>query len=167
MKMLSHSAGGIRREANMTTRMAKLCVASLFVLGVATTTHAQQNNPALDVDIGQYYYDSHCAICHGLKGTGPDREPYWNLLSKNIPDLSALALRNGGVFPFKRVYQIIDGREDFDRQIRLAHGSREMPIWGREFTAQSLSLSPFYDPEAFARAKIVALTDYVYRLQAK
>ena len=27
--------------------------------------------------------------------------------------------------------------------------------------------SAFYDPEAFARAKIVALTDYVYRLQAK
>lgn len=152
----------------MNPKMGSICTASLLTLGVATMAYAQQNNPApQSVDIGQYYYDSHCAICHGLQGSGPDREPYWNLLSKDIPNLTTLSQRNSGVFPFKRVYEIIDGRDDFDRQIRLAHGSREMPIWGREFTAQSLSLSPVYDPEAFARMKIVALTDYVYRLQAK
>jgi hypothetical protein len=36
-----------------------------------------------------------------------------------------------------------------------------------EGSAQSLDLSPYYDREAFARAKILALTEYVYRLQGK
>ena len=95
-------------------------------------------------------------------GKGPDREPYWNLLSKNIPNLTILSSRNGGVFPFMRVYETVDGRNEVQ-----AHGPRDMPVWGKEFTAQSLDLNPYYNPEAFARAKILALTEYVYRLQAK
>ena len=91
-----------------------------------------------------------------------DREPYWSLLTKDMPDLTTLSKINGGVFPFARAYETIDGRQEV-----RAHGSRDMPIWGREFSALALSLNPFYDAEAFARAKILALTEYVYRLQAK
>jgi hypothetical protein len=47
------------------------------------------------------------------------------------------------------------------------HGTREMPVWGRDYMAMSANISPYYDHEAFARAKIPALTEYVYRLQAK
>jgi hypothetical protein len=60
------------------------------------------------------------------------------------------------------VYETIDGRQE----LRI-YGPRDMPIWGREFSAQSLNLNPLYDNEAFARAKILALTEYVYRLQGK
>jgi hypothetical protein len=42
-----------------------------------------------------------------------------------------------------------------------------MPVWGREYMIESAHISPNYDHEAFARAKILALTEYVYRLQAK
>lgn len=49
----------------------------------------------------------------------------------------------------------------------MAHGTREMPVWGMAFTAESASLNPLYNPEEFARAKILALTEYVYRLQGK
>jgi hypothetical protein len=87
---------------------------------------------------------------------------YSSLLSKTIPNLTTLSKNNGGVFPFARVYQTIDGREQVQ-----AHGTREMPVWGREFTAMGANISPYYDPEAFARAKILALTEYVYRLQTK
>jgi len=41
-----------------------------------------------------------------------------------------------------------------------------MPVWGRDYMAMSANISPYYDHEAFARAKILALTEYVYRLQA-
>ena len=32
---------------------------------------------------------------------------------------------------------------------------------------RAATLSPIYDPQVFARAKILALIEYIYRLQAK
>jgi hypothetical protein len=42
--------------------------------------------------------------------------------------LTTLAQRNGGVFPAERVANSIDGRD-----LPLAHGTREMPVWGTVF----------------------------------
>jgi hypothetical protein len=84
------------------------------------------------------------------------------LLNKAPADLTRLSQNNGGVFPFAKVYQTIDGREEV-----AAHGTREMPVWGQEYMIESAHISPNYDHEAFARAKILALTEYVFRLQAK
>ena len=135
----------------------------VLAVGVVTTANAQQSSPATpSVDVGKYEYDGHCAICHGLSGTAKEEGAYSSLLSKTIPNLTTLSKNNNGVFPFARVYQTIDGREQVQ-----AHGTREMPVWGREYTAMGTNISPYYDPEAFARAKILALTEYVYRLQAK
>ena len=141
---------------------SRLLVTFTLISFSIASAHAQQSSTSQTVDVGKYEYESHCAICHGSNGKGPDREPYWNLLSKNIPNLTILSSRNGGVFPFMRVYETVDGRNEVQ-----AHGPRDMPVWGKEFTAQSLDLNPYYNPEAFARAKILALTEYVYRLQAK
>ena len=135
----------------------------VVAVGIVTTANAQQSSPAAPgVDIGKYEYDGHCAICHGLSGTAKEEGAYSSLLSKTIPDLTTLSKNNGGVFPFARVYQTIDGREQVQ-----AHGTREMPVWGRDYMAMSANISPYYDHEAFARGKILALTEYVYRLQAK
>jgi hypothetical protein len=81
-----------------------------------------------------------------------------------MPDLTTLSKNNGGVFPISRVYNVIDGREEVK-----AHGTREMPIWGSQLTVKA---APAYDdyryePEAFVRARILAVIDYLYRLQAK
>jgi mono/diheme cytochrome c family protein len=147
----------------MCSKLVRVFAISVVAVGIATTANAQQNNPATpSVDIGKYEYDGHCAICHGLRGTGEGIEPYWNLLSKTIPNLTTLSKNNGGVFPFARVYQTIDGREQVQ-----AHGTREMPVWGRDYMAMSANISPYYDHEAFARGKILALTEYVYHLQGK
>jgi mono/diheme cytochrome c family protein len=131
-----------------------------IALSSATMVNAQQKQG--DVDIGKWEFESHCAICHGMTGKGEGIEPYWNLLKTTPANLTTLSKNNGGVFPFARVYQTIDGREQV-----AAHGTREMPVWGREYMAESASISPYYDHEAFARAKILALTEYVYRLQEK
>jgi hypothetical protein len=82
-------------------------------------------------------------------------------------DLTTLAKRNNGVFPFARVYETIDGTKTVK-----AHGTREMPIWGQDYALRAQVLkeqygSGQYDADVFVRARILALTEYVYRLQAK
>jgi mono/diheme cytochrome c family protein len=115
------------------------------------------------IDVGKFEYEGSCAVCHGLTGKGAG--PMASQLKTPTPDITVLARNNKGVFPFDRVYQIIDGR-----QMLEAHGSREMPIWGRAFRQQS---SVFFDSrvphdsESSARSRILALTEYVYRLQGK
>jgi len=44
------------------------------------------------------------------------------------PDLTRIAARRGGVFPEAEIAAFIDGRAEV-----AAHGSREMPVWGRVF----------------------------------
>ena len=115
------------------------------------------------LDIGKMQYDSACAVCHGPSGKGDG--PLRSQLVSQMPDLTVLARNNNGVFPFDRVYQIIDGRQEIK-----AHGPREMPVWGRGFNMQSsifFENYPPYDTESNARSRMLALTEYLYRLQAK
>lgn len=115
------------------------------------------------VDVGKFEYEGGCAVCHGITGKG--NGPFMGQLATRVPDLTVLARNNGGVFPFDRVYQIIDGRLELK-----AHGTREMPIWGRGFRMQSSAFFenyPAHDTESSARSRILALTEYMYRLQGK
>jgi mono/diheme cytochrome c family protein len=114
------------------------------------------------LDIGKIEYDQSCATCHGLDGKG--KGSFAQALELSVSDLTTLAKRNGGVFPVNHVYNIIDGREDVK-----AHGSREMPIWGKHF---STTAAPKYDDytynhEAAARGRILSVIDYLYRIQSK
>jgi len=115
-----------------------------------------------EADIGKREYDSNCAVCHGKSGKGDG--PYAGLIDTRIPDLTVLSKNNGGVFPFARVYATIDGTDGVK-----AHGTRDMPIWGTEYKikgAEHYGVFP-YDPESYVRARILALTEYIYRLQGK
>ena len=89
---------------------------------------------------------------------------YVDFLKVTPPDLSQLSRKNGGVFPFERVYGSIDGRQDVK-----GHGSRDMPIWGKDYQVKAgeYYVDVNYDPEAFIRARIFALIDYLNRMQAK
>lgn len=71
-------------------------------------------------------YRAYCASCHGVEAHGDG--PAAPALKTKVPDLTFIAKRNGGVFPADRVSNIISGDET-----PLAHGSREMPIWGPIF----------------------------------
>lgn len=114
-------------------------------------------------DVGRFEYEGACAVCHGVAGKGDG--PVVGQLKSKVPDLTVLARENGGVFPFDRVYQVIDGR----REVKT-HGPREMPIWGRAYSLQSSLFFPNYPPqdaESSVRSRILALTEYVYRLQGR
>jgi mono/diheme cytochrome c family protein len=114
---------------------------------------------AADVDIGRQEYETNCIACHGEDGRGG---PYAVMLTVPVPDLTTLASRNGGVFPYHRVHRAIDGRD-----VLKGHGPRDMPIWGRDYLAKAEEAFFGYSlsAEGFVRSRILALVDYVHRLQ--
>jgi mono/diheme cytochrome c family protein len=119
------------------------------------------------VDIGKREYVNSCAVCHGDSGKG-DR-PITAYLKTPPPDLTTLQKDNMGVFPFGRLYEVIDGRVS-----TAAHGPRDMPVWGdkfKEYSAEVAELALRFgtpiDFEAFARDRIIALIRYIYSLQVK
>jgi mono/diheme cytochrome c family protein len=125
---------------------------------------------AEDLDPSQAEYRSSCASCHGTNGKG--NGPVSAELKMQPPDLTVLAKKNNGVFPFNSVYETIDGRKAV-----IAHGTREMPIWGDRYAPEPTKtliprsseniLSLFYDPEAIVRMRILAVIDYLNRIQVK
>jgi len=98
-------------------------LATLMVSPVFAADH-EQGLPA--AQSGEQNFMQFCAACHGedAKGTGPVS----GSLSKPVPDLTQIAARNGGEFPWKDVRSKIDGRWEID-----AHGTQSMPVWGYEF----------------------------------
>ena len=128
------------------------------LIGCMGTAYAQDKK----FDFGKREYDSNCAGCHGLKGKGDG--PYKPYLTKSPSDLTVLSKNNSGVYPFDHVYMVVDGRLDIG-----AHGSRDMPIWGAKYSVEAAAfyMDVPYHPEAFVRTRILALTEHIFRLQAK
>jgi mono/diheme cytochrome c family protein len=114
-------------------------------------------------DFGRREYERSCASCHGASGKGDG--VLAGLLIKNPPDLTQLSRSNQGVFPFQRLYQVIEGEG------LPVHGTREMPVWGREYRVEDGQYffdSPTpYDPQALVRSRILSLLEYVNRLQVR
>ena len=105
---------------------------------------------------GAQLFYSLCASCHGTGALGDG--PVATLLVLPPPDLTRIAQRHGGVFPDEQVRSVIDGRTG-----RAAHGTRSMPVWGRQLY---FSHKP---DDAAARAhadrQIALLVEYVRTLQ--
>jgi mono/diheme cytochrome c family protein len=135
-------------------------VAGLAAAALPLLAAAQQK-----VDLGKREYDSNCAVCHGQKGRGDG--PYGPMMGKGeigAADITTLAQRNKGVFPFAQVYEVIDGTQAVKQ-----HGPREMPIWGADYKVKGAEyyMEVPYDPATYVRTRILALVEYVYRLQVK
>jgi len=117
------------------------------------------------IDVGKGEFNASCAVCHGTSGKGDG--PMAGHLSGKLPDLTTLAKRNNGVFPFALVYDTVSG----ERPMMKGHGTREMPIWGPRYSEKATEYyRDFYGPydsAAFARGRVLSVTEYVYRLQAK
>lgn len=117
----------------------------------------------LRVDAGKLEYDAHCASCHGPAGAGNGE--LRRFLTVPPSDLSTLARRNGGVFPNQLVWEVIDGRSTIEIG---PHGPRTMPVWGQRFRQEALQHpATAAEPEWTVRNRIVALLDYLSRLQQK
>ncbi len=125
---------------------------------LATPTPAPWQSPSAEtIAQGKADFNKHCAPCHSEngKGNGPELKVIPGIKPK---DLTTIAARNGGVFPYQDVEDTIDGRK-----IIPSHKRFDMPFWGvnfqqpgQEFTSAS---------EAKARKRIDAIVDYVATLQ--
>ncbi len=60
------------RVANGTIGSITLCAAVTIAATSLSTTSMSH-----DVDVGKLAFNENCAVCHGVQGTGQDREPYW------------------------------------------------------------------------------------------
>lgn len=122
---------------------------------IAMTAYAQPK-----ADIGQREFEAKCAVCHGKDGKGLG--PYAEQLKRSLPDLTTMARRNGGVFPVTRTYATIEGAGP-------GHGTREMPVWGLDYTVQATEQFPElpYNQAMFVRTRIMALLEYLNQLQLK
>jgi mono/diheme cytochrome c family protein len=112
------------------------------------------------VDMGKREYDGNCAACHGTDGKGSG--PFVEFLKRSPTDLTTMAKRNGGVFPIARAYDVIEGAG-------VGHGTRDMPIWGQDYSIKAAEyyMDVPYNPEVYVRSRILALAEYLSRLQAK
>lgn len=105
-------------------------------------------------------YQNLCAECHGLggKGDGPSRLT----IPMNPPpnDLTIMARKNGGIFPFDEVVASIDGRKTIPSHARL-----QMPFWGTTLQKPGKEFTP--ESNAEVERRIEAIARYVETLQQK
>ena len=136
-----------------------LLVAALLIFGGSPGAHpkpftAQDQFPADFVPTGEAMFRQYCAACHGLnaKGHGPAR------VALKVPaaDLTTLAKRHGGDFPYDYVTNILR----FGPGV-AAHGSSDMPTWGALFQYMDN-----YN-ETSVQKRIKNLTTYLATLQEK
>ncbi|HME72945.1 MAG TPA: cytochrome c [Myxococcota bacterium] len=132
-----------------------------FVLGAVMGAAAL----AADVDVaraddlhaseGQRLYLQYCAACHGRDANG--KGPVAPVLSPRPTDLAKLAQRYGTPLPKPAISEFIDGR----REIR-AHGSSDMPVWGRVLTEP---FPPSVSEGARVRGDLMLILDYLETVQ--
>lgn len=103
-------------------------------------------------------YRISCQVCHGPGGKGDG--PMASALKTQPTDLTKLAQKNDYKFPFLKVFHTIDGRA-----VVPAHGTREMPVWGRRYVAEIGDKYGPYGGEAAVRARVLELVYYVQSLQ--
>ena len=97
-------------------------------------------------------YKEYCAVCHGTnaKGDGPAAQA----LKTQPPDLTTIAKRNGRFSPADVEKRIVG------KSLSGAHGSGEMPIWGRVFDSIAVD-------SAVAKLRVANLVNYIQSIQVQ
>lgn len=143
----------------MTRRIVRHLTA--LVSGMGILGLALSNATADDMALGKQLYGEACAVCHGSDGKGGGE--FAQDLKVAPPNLTVLLKNNPGeVYPFAKVYQTIDGRSG-----TRGHGSTDMPIWGDVFSRDATGGTQPFSAELLARARMVALVDYIESIQEK
>jgi mono/diheme cytochrome c family protein len=134
--------------------------AGVLLSALACGTMNSEKALAQDAVAGKEEFRLHCAVCHGMTGLGDG--PVGVILKTPAPNLAFIAERNGGKFPFQRIYEIIDGGA-----VIVAHGTRDMPIWGERYRGEAKPVTPDQASVAdlLAQQRILSLVYYIGTLQ--
>lgn len=132
--------------------MLRMPLATLSVLGLLLPPQGLAGGAAPP---GRVLYLRYCGACHGpdAKGDGVAG----TFMRPKPTDLTRIAARNDGTFPFTRVMADIDGTNTV-----RAHGDPDMPVWGEVFRDEST-----WDAarRADVRGKLLVITDYLQTIQ--
>ena len=124
-----------------------LLLLSGFLLAASTAA-------AGDVARGRVLYLRNCASCHGVKGDG--QGPIAAQLQTPPADLRLLSLRYGNPLPEGQIARFIDGRADI-----VAHGPRDMPVWGEQVWKYPESKGP----SSQVTSRVADLVAYLQSIQ--
>jgi mono/diheme cytochrome c family protein len=152
-----------RAVRGFSCRTAVMILAAAIAAGavrIATAAEPATSSRGEPVLTGEADYLVHCASCHGADGRGDG--PVAELLKQRPTDLTLLSEKNGGRFPEKRAFEVIDGAA-----VVRAHGTREMPVWGDRFRVQAANAFNRPQTEREIRARIERLIGYLKSLQRK
>jgi mono/diheme cytochrome c family protein len=133
---------------------AFLLLVVLLVL-LARAAAAESGARAKILAEGKQDYEENCVACHGADGTG--RGQLAAKLVKPPADLTGIAARNGGQFPFWRVFDIVAGET-----MVPGHDTFQMPEFFASMKHQDFK--PGYLP---AHVRLLELTLYLESLQKK
>ena len=132
------------------------------VLILVVCAKAAQDKPSVDkvpaprtiAASGKQTYMHYCASRHGVDARGDGPAAF--VLKTPPPNLTTLAKRHGGKFPYEYVSDVLR----FGTRI-VSHGSSDMPIWGPIFGSMDN-----YN-EVAVRKRIKDLSEYLASLQQK
>ncbi|RLA41140.1 MAG: hypothetical protein DRQ64_03010 [Gammaproteobacteria bacterium] len=149
--MILSKISRIEKTENMkrNTGLGIVLVVALFALPSLGRAGAD-DSPS--VNWGRDLYLNYCVSCHGLNGKGDG--PAGLALKSPPADLTQLSARNGGEFPTSQVKRYIEGEA-----LIQAHGSRQMPVWGKVFRRESNRTE--------ARMKYLVLAKFLESIQVK
>ncbi|HVS89691.1 MAG TPA: cytochrome c [Candidatus Acidoferrum sp.] len=135
--------------------------ALLFLVGVSSAQDKQEQSvekkattKAAAVPSGKQLFTQYCAACHGATGIGDG--PVAPVLKTRPADLTTLAKRHDGAFPYKYVEDVLRFGPG-----PAAHGSSDMPTWGPIFQWLDGKQKSTVDQ------RIKNLSKYLASLQAK
>jgi mono/diheme cytochrome c family protein len=141
-------------EGVMATRLLVPAGVFLMVLCAAGARPAVDETqlPPTYLPSGEQMYKQYCAACHGADAKG--HGPVAGVLMTAPPDLTKLAKRHLGKFPYDYVTSILEFGPG-----PSAHGSSDMPTWGPIFR--------YYDKqnERAVKERIKRLCDYLASIQ--
>jgi mono/diheme cytochrome c family protein len=132
------------------------------VLGSALLARAQVTTPprpplVISSLAGSDLYQFYCATCHGRDGRG--QGPVAAALKVAPPDLTGITRRHGGTFPRGRVEDFVTNDGD-TVTLALAHGTRDMPVWGPVFRGLDPS-------DKLVKVRIANVVQYIESIQEK
>jgi mono/diheme cytochrome c family protein len=126
-----------------------------FVAKTKSSPTVDDTLPSNAVPTGKVMYKQYCAHCHGVEAKGDG--PYASMLKVPPPDLTTLAKRHDGKFPYDYVSNILR----FGPGPTILHGRSDMPAWGAIF--QYLDKND----ERIVEHRIKNLCEYLASLQER
>jgi len=137
----------------MASKIQMRLIAGCLLVGVAGLGRAAQHPEPDAAARGKVIYQRYCASCHGSEARG--NGPLAPDLRVPPSDLTRLAEKNKGRFPFDLVARSIDGR-----QTTRGHGTPDMPVWGEIFPKTAGTESPSVN------SAVGRIAHYLWSIQA-